>query len=591
MRSLVYFSAAVGLFGFATADRVLGQSEKNQKKPTLSVANGDFERSYGVENPWNGVDSKGKLDSFRAALPVLTENGTIGKTPMPVSVAIHDMNGDGLPDLVTADPKAYIRVYFNEGTKTEPKFLVGELAQAFVGVPVPDVRGDETRLGPRISVIEGGGAPQLLVGNYFGEIFVLPNSGSAQKPDFRQPRDISKLAIPTMEKAGDRWGNVFAPKMWDWNNDGKFDLIIGEGSYSANNIHLAINEGTNGSPTFSQTNRHVIAFGDGREQLTPAVVDYNGDGRPDLLVAARDGKVGVYLQGDEPWKPGVELPFSSFLSVGGKPLSVRGIATVTAGDLNGDELFDVVVGQADGAVSYALNAGTKQEPKFSALTDFAGATPFPQMKWPSGWDLALGIDRGNNLVFASVVEEDPAEGKSCLKIGYVPNFNQIMPSPINELPARTNFKLDDKTSSRYSATELMDEAASNLIMVRQRTASRFAIGETYTLSFKVKGNGISNAEAVVSYEQFKQTGEDKITRGDRGRAKVKRARLFERKREKKSFSAGSNWSEIKASVTPRFDERELNEAGPTNAVDLEFVFEMEPGTGVLYIDDVKLTKN
>ena len=591
MRSLVCFSAAAGLLGFALVGSALAQAPKPEKKLPLSVANGNFERSYGVENPWTGVDSKGKLDSFRAAVPVLTESGAIGKTPMPVSVAIYDMNNDGLQDLVAVDPKAYIRVYFNKGTRTEPKYLVGELAQAFVGVPAPDVRGDETRLVPRVSVIGVGAAPQLLMGNYLGEIFVLPNSGSAQKPDFRQPQDISKLLIPTTQDKEERWGNVFAPSMWDWNEDGKIDLIIGEGSYSANNIHLAINEGSNGSPRFNESNRHVIAYGDGREQLTPAVVDYNGDGRPDLLVGARDGKVGVYLQGSEPWQPGVELPFSSFLSVGGKPLSVRGVATVAAGDLNSDGLFDVVIGQADGGISYALNTGTKQEPKFAAMKDFAGATPFPRMKWPSGWDVALGLDRGNNLAFASVVEEDPAEGKSALKIGYVPNFNEIMPSPVNTLPSRGNFKLDDKTSSNYSATELMDEAASNMIMLRQRTPSRFAIGDSYTLSFKVKGNGISNAQAIVVYEQFKQTGEDKITRGDRGRATVKRARLFERKRESKSFSAGSNWSEITATFTPRFDERELNSVGQTNSVDLEFVFEMQPGVGTFYIDDVKLTKN
>jgi hypothetical protein len=591
MRSLVSLSAGAGLVVMSVS--ALAQNEaKPERKLPLSVANGGFERSYGVENPWTGVNSKGKLDSFRAAVPVLTESGAIGKTPMPVSVSIHDMNADGLPDLVTADPKGYVRIYFNKGTPTEPKYLVGELAQAYLSQPVVEIAGrGYTRMAPRVSVVDFGGSPQLLIGNYFGEIFVLPNKGSVQKPVFDHPADLSRLMIPTVSQGNLRWGNVFAPVMVDWNNDGKQDLLIGEGSYSANNIHLAINEGTNGSPKFSENNRHVVAFGDGREQLSPAVVDYNADGRPDLLVGARDGKIGVYLQTEKPWEPGVELPFASFLSAGGKPLTARGIVTVAAGDLNNDKKFDIVVGQADGNIAYALNIGTLQEPKFGPLEDFDGATPFPAMRWPSGWDVALGLDRGNNLAFASVVDEDPAEGKSSLKIGYVPNPNEVMPSPLNSLPAARNFDLDKGYNHNFSSMELMGGAPSNMVMLRQRTPSRLKIGGSYTLSFMAKGNQVDDAEVSVIFDQSEKTGEDQIVRGDRNRATVNRQVEFERVRESQDFSVGSTWREVKSTFTPRFKSSILNKLDATRSVDIEIVFKLKPGDGVIYIDDVKLTKN
>ena len=56
-----------------------------------------------------------------------------------------------------------------------------------------------------------------------------------------------------MKDSRKRWGNVFAPCTWDWNADGKEDLLLGEGSYSANNIHLLINQGSGARPAFDES--------------------------------------------------------------------------------------------------------------------------------------------------------------------------------------------------------------------------------------------------------------------------------------------------------------------------------------------------
>jgi hypothetical protein len=41
---------------------------------------------------------------------------------------------------------------------------------------------------------------------------------------------------------------------------------------------------------FGENDHFILAYGDGLEQLTPTVADYNGDGTPDPLVAERSGK-------------------------------------------------------------------------------------------------------------------------------------------------------------------------------------------------------------------------------------------------------------------------------------------------------------
>ena len=302
--------------------------------PKNLVGNGGFETSFRRDNLWQGVDGAGYLTGERGQVPVLTLSGEIADTAMPISVGVADMNADGLLDLVTMDVLGYLRIFFNSGDKQEPKFTLGDLGGIFLTRTAPNDptigrEAPNARLAPRIfpTEIMKSGKRDLIVGNYLGEVLLVPNGGSAQAPDFRQPQDVARLAIPTMKDSNKRWGNVFAPCTWDWNRDGKEDLLLGEGSYSANNIHLLVNQGSGAKPVFDESKRYVLAFGDGLEQLTPTVVDYNGDGAPDLLVAERSGKIAVYLNKGEEAKlnaPPPEMPFASFIAgPGGSPLKLR----------------------------------------------------------------------------------------------------------------------------------------------------------------------------------------------------------------------------------------------------------------------------
>ena len=611
---------------------VYSQAPPVPAAPKNMLSNPSFETGFRRDNLWDGVDASGALAGERGALPVLTTSGSIFDTSMPVSVSIADMNADGLLDIVAMDTLGYLRIYFNSGTKTEPKFTVGELASLFLSRIDPadptlqGVRVRHARQGPRIclSDITRTGKKDLVIGNYLGEILLLMN-GSASRPEFRQPAGIAKVIIPTMKDSLKKWGNVFAPATWDWNHDGKDDLLIGEGSYSANSIHLLLNQGSGAKPVFDETNTSVLAYGMGLEQLTPCVVDYNGDGKMDLLVTERSGKVAVYLNTGKTWSPGEMLAFDSFISAGGaKPavsapasaaaagappakdpmtaatapglLSVGGIATITAADMNGDGLFDLVFGKSNGKIAMSLNTGTKTEPQFAAPVEIKGDVGTPAFNAPSGWECDFGLDRGNFYGFVSVVkaaddpEAKPAEGNACLKAGYIPSPNKIMAPPAQYTPAFAGWK-----PGSGKVLSIVPSGPASYFQLTQSGTKKLKNNQVYTFSMKVKGSKVTDAGVGIHLHGTKELTAAKLERGDRKTVKITENRADETKTEVFRFNAGPQWTEVKGEFSVKFANKDLAAAALDGKVgegtldwNTTLIFNLSPGSGFLYVDDMKI---
>ena len=594
--------------------------------PKDAIRNGSFERTLQTPNLWSGVDKDGLLAGFRGFLPVLSESGSVSETPMPPGVAIGDLNGDGLADLLSSDPLGYLRVYFNRGSKEQPKFTSGEIATPWLasgeGDPPwrpPGLSGGneisgwnqkwaKRRLGVRASLADltGTGKLDLVAGNYFGDLFIVRNSGTAQTAQFPQPQPLAKAMVPTRKDSTRRWGNVFAPLVHDWDGDGQPDLLIGEGSYSANNIHLLLNQGSAAAPLFSEEKQMPLALGEGREQLTPALADLNGDTQPDLLVTDRRGRVTAYLR-PAGWKWGDAIQPSGFLAKNGGLTPEEnqalvlgsGIHTIGTGDLNGDGLFDLVVGKSNGRLAWAPNKGSKEAPKFDPPSDLSGDKPVPPA-WqvPSQWDLDIGISRGNFLAYATSVPaaEDaaaqPVNGTRALKFGYATPPNTVLPRPALLLPAARTF---DRRGEREGSDALFRDSAeqrgigapSNLFTLRQPV--QMEIGKTYTLSFQAKGNQVANATYTLGWRGFKQLGEDRLVRGERGAVQRERNTISDGEVQSTDFRPSGNWSAVSKDFKIQFGkERDLNKEKLTSEGILEITFELAAPDGFLYLDDLKL---
>jgi len=131
---------------------------------------------------------------------------------------------------------------------------------------------------------DGDGRTDFVVGARHGEVFLVRNQGKG----FAAPVQLEAGGKPLKAPAGDA-----GPHAADWDGDGDLDLLVGD---DRGRVTIYRNEGTRAAPKLAQGETLVPdrggRFVEERCKLSeecamrakPWVVDWNGDGRPDLLV-------------------------------------------------------------------------------------------------------------------------------------------------------------------------------------------------------------------------------------------------------------------------------------------------------------------
>lgn len=557
-----------------------------------AVLNGNFAKFTAQENLWDGVDAQGILAGNAVGAYAVTESGKIGTLPMPITVHFGDMNGDKLPDITSCDPAGIMRVHFNSGTPTEPKFTQAEIVPLFPSQVAKDDRWDRgwwtwPHSIPKIALFDWRkrGVPDLVFGNYTGDIVKVDNAGSGSAPVFAQPTSYAKARVPVGEKP---WGNLLAPCVYDWNKDGKPDLIVGEGSYSANSVFVLLNQSSASEPKFVDTERHYLCYGDGREQLVPTVVDFNGDGEPDVLVGDRLGTVGAYVNPGK-WKPGTELPLYQMITFGTAQNVGTGVAP-HACDYNGDGLFDLLLGKANGRIAVALNTGTKTEPKFGPATDIKGVNLWSNdIRLPANWTLDPGARRGNLYAYTSVQDTPSPGGGKVLKSGYFPSPNKVIkmaPLVVDGAESVDFFRYWWDEWYPMPADWAAASRVTDSFLIRQNLTP-LKVGATYQLSFKMKGAGIRDGQVTVAYLGANENTPTKFSVAGRGSKAVK-DEAHEEIYEEEKFSSSTQWKTVEKTFSVRFRDKAIKALDVTTLAIIEFKFELEQYLGFCEIADVQL---
>jgi hypothetical protein len=166
-------------------------------------------------------------------------------------------------------------------------------------------------------------------------------------------------------------GDYAIPCVTDWNGDGKKDLLVGY--QTAGKIALYINAGTDANPVFSTSANlnggpsNITFTSSGCGAPAPFVCDYNNDGKRDLLVGqGANGYVYFYCNTNTDTAP--VLASGQQIKVGAKALSVVERAAPYTYDWNSDGLMDLLCGTGGGTNVVFINVGTAMAPVYSSGT-------------------------------------------------------------------------------------------------------------------------------------------------------------------------------------------------------------------------------
>lgn len=211
----------------------------------------------------------------------------------------------------------------------------------------------------------------------FESIMMFVNAGEDNSPLFQYTQN-DFLQNNTLD-----FGSGAYPAIIDYNNDGLKDLIIGNYGYFNNSnpssqIALLINIGSETEPNFEVVDRDFGGLGtipldtilnQSVKGIFPTVADLDNDGDIDLIIGDSNGKLHFFKNiAESDQEIEFELQNVNFFNI-----DIGQHATPFLFDMNGDNLFDLIIGQLDGTISYVENSGSTYEPIFDTIIeDFGG---------------------------------------------------------------------------------------------------------------------------------------------------------------------------------------------------------------------------
>ncbi|MDB5240120.1 MAG: alpha integrin, partial [Spirosoma sp.] len=268
--------------------------------------------------------------------------------------ALADLDGDGDLDMLvgyvgaaTANGyRAGLWQFENKGTAQNPAFAL--VTTDYLGVTALLAL---TNVLPSFVDVDANGSLDLVITGNGSEMRVLLNK--APKGAAVQYSLATAIRWPAINLMGP--GDL--PTVTDVDHDGKPDVLLGK---SDGTIQFMRNAGTAVAPVFQLQNQNFGGFTYDRLAGARSLViaDLNGDQKNELVVAGNGGQVRVYRLPD--WQIPEQQKQALTLLDSLPALGIPGKGLVAAmGDLDGDQLPDLMLGSLAGGLRYLKNTSQK----------------------------------------------------------------------------------------------------------------------------------------------------------------------------------------------------------------------------------------
>ena len=316
----------------------LESSGYNDVEPVDLDADGDLDLLMGVlggafnpnktasDNLWyyENVEGQGLTLTTQRFLQGID----VGSESIPV---VTDYDADGDLDLLVSNKldasnlNASRLLYFeNRGTPTAPELHLADTMDL----------GRVFHYAPAFGDLDGDGDQDMLLGNWSKNLQLLWNTGSATDPRY-ELADSTYLSLTR--------GSNAAPALGDLDGDGDLDLIVGEASGALNYYE---NQGSPTEPSFVLVSDEYADIDTGRRSF-PSFVDVDADGDLDLLLGRETG--GAVLYRNESSGGALALVHDPTFEIDLPPVS-----TPVMVDFDGDGRLDVIAGGTAGGVRLLL---------------------------------------------------------------------------------------------------------------------------------------------------------------------------------------------------------------------------------------------
>ncbi|MBE0661206.1 MAG: T9SS type A sorting domain-containing protein [Bacteroidales bacterium] len=295
-----------------------------------------------------------------------------------------DMTGNGLQDLILGDidyPGLFLLE--NEGTIVsaymagyDTVFPANTRPVSLFSFPVANYL-DMNNNGLKDLVVSTFD-PSLRRSNHHHTVWLYNNTGTNEMPVFEFERD--DLLQHRMIDVGA--GAI--PLLFDLDGDGLLDLLVSNYGYNdtcffdqffnlqckyVSQIAFYKNTGIQGSPAFTLINADFANLSElGLKAIYPSLADIDNNGKLEMLIGNEAGNLLLFTEQSR--QNG--LPVFELIDDNYQQISVCGFSAPQLIDLNNDGLIDLVLGRANGKLSYYQNSGTLSNPSFIKVTDELG---------------------------------------------------------------------------------------------------------------------------------------------------------------------------------------------------------------------------